>query len=77
MKSWDDGNNILKENFKKTEKIHEEILEIMKKNSLSQDDYKKIKVLLEEESSIRNEALEKVEKIHRDITENTDQQTDE
>ena len=77
MGSWEDGNNILKENFKKTEKLHMEISKIMKKDSLSQDDYTKIKTLLEEEASIRNEALEKVEKIHRDITENKDQQIDE
>ena len=77
MESWEDGNNILKENFKKTEKLRMDISKIMKKDSLSQDDYKEIKILLEEEASTRNDALEKVEKIHRDITENKDQQIDE
>lgn len=77
METWEDGNDILKETFNKTEKIRKEISEIMKKDPMSKDDYKKIKALLEDEAVIRNTALEKVEKIHRDNTENVDQQIDE
>jgi len=76
MESWEDGNRILKEANKKTEKYRKEVSKIMNSNQLTESDYKKIKELLEKESTIRNEALEKVEKIHRAKTENIDQQVE-
>lgn len=77
MESWDKGYEILDKANKKSEKFRKQVDEIMKSEKLSIQDYEKIKSLLEKESEIRNDALEKVEKIHRDKTENPDQWKDE
>ena len=77
MESWEDGYRILKEANKKTEKFRIEVSKIMDSRQLNESNYKKIKELLEKESTIRNKALEKVEKIHRAKTENKDQQVDD
>ena len=46
----------------------------MKNETLSKEDYNKIKELLEKEATIRNQALSKVEEIHREETKNLDQE---
>ncbi len=74
MKPWEKGYEILKDANQKTEKFRQQVNEIMKNEILSKEDYDKIKELLEKEASIRNKALEKVEKIHREETKNLEQQ---
>jgi hypothetical protein len=46
----------------------------LKKPNLSKEDHKKIKELQEAEADIRNKAIEKVEKIHREKTKNFEQE---
>ena len=74
MEPWEKGYEILKEANKKTEEFRQQVDDIMKNEILSKEDYDKIKVLLEKEATIRNQALEKVEKIHREETKNLEQQ---
>ena len=74
MEPWEKGYEILKDANKKTEKFRQQVDEIMKNETLSKEDYDKIKELLEKEASIRNQALEKVEKIHREETKNLERQ---
>ena len=74
MESWDKGYEILDDANKKSEKFRKQVEEIMKSEKLSIQDYEKIKSLLEKESEIRNDALEKVEKIHREQTKNFEQE---
>ena len=74
MEPWEKGYEILREANQKTEKFRQEVNDIMKNEILSKKDYDKIKELLEKEAIIRNQALEKVEKIHRDETKNLEQQ---
>ena len=74
MEPWEKGYEILKDANKKSEKFRHQVDEIMKSEILSKEDYDKIKELLEKEASIRNQALEKVEKIHREETKNLEQQ---
>ena len=74
MKPWEKGYEILKDANKKTEEFRQQVNEIMKNEVLTKEDYDKIKELLEKEASIRNQALEKVEKIHREETKNLEQQ---
>ncbi len=74
MEPWEKGYEILKEANKKTEMLRKQVNDIMKSENLSREDYDKIKELLEKEASIRNQALEKVEKIHREETKNLEQQ---
>jgi hypothetical protein len=74
MEPWEKGYEILKEANKKTEKFRQQVDDIMKNEILSKKDYDKIKELLEKEVRVRNQALEKVEKIHREKTKNLEQQ---
>jgi len=74
MEPWEEGYEILKDVNKKTEKYRQQVEEIMKNETLSKEDYDKIKGLLEKEAMIRNQALDKVEKIHREETKNLDQE---
>jgi len=74
MEPWEEGYEILKEANKKTEKYRQQVEAIMKNVTLSKEDYDKIKELLEKEATIRNQALGKVEKIHREETKNLDQE---
>jgi len=74
MEPWEEGYEILKDANKKTEKYRQQVEEIMKNETLSKEDYDKIKGFLEKEAMIRNQALDKVEKIHREETKNLDQE---
>ena len=74
VKSWEESYGILNKANKKLAKNNKEVQEILKKQNLSKDDHKKIKKLLEEETKIRNKALDKVEKIHREQTQNFEQE---
>ncbi len=72
--SWEKSYDILNEANDKISKNNKFVKEILKKPSLSKEDHKKIKVLLEAEADIRNKAIEKVEKIHREKTKNFEQE---
>jgi len=74
MEPWEEGYEILNDANKKTEKYRQQVEEIMKNETLSKEDYDEIKGLLEKEAMIRNQALDKVEKIHREETKNLDQE---
>ena len=73
MESWEDSYRILLDANKVAEKYRGQVDEIMKNETLTKDNYSKIKELLEKESSVRNDALSKVEKIRREYTKNLEQ----
>ncbi len=73
MESWETGYEILRKANLEADKYRKKVQEIMVEKELTQENYEKIKEYLEKESEIRCKALEKVEKIHRDKTENLDQ----
>jgi len=77
MESWEDSYQILLDANKQAEKYRSQVDEIMENETLSNDNYTKIKELLEKESSVRNNALTKVEEIRREHTKNLEQQLDE
>ncbi len=72
--SWEKSYDILNEANDKISKNNKFVKEILKKPNLSKEDHKKIKELLETEADIRNKAIEKVEKIHREKTKNFEQE---
>ncbi|MFB5645502.1 MAG: hypothetical protein ACE5R3_02755 [Nitrosopumilaceae archaeon] len=72
--SWEKSYDILDEANDKISKNNKNVKELLKKPNLSKEDHKKIKELLETEADIRNKAVEKVEKIHRDKTKNFEQE---
>ncbi|MFB5611060.1 MAG: hypothetical protein ACE5RT_04565 [Nitrosopumilaceae archaeon] len=72
--SWEKSYDILDEANDKISKNNKNVKELLKKPNLSKEDHKKIKELLEAEADIRNKAVEKVEKIHRDKTKNFEQE---
>jgi len=72
--SWEKSYDILNEANDKISKNNKNVKELLKKPNLSKRDYKKIKELLEAEAEIRNKAIEKVEKIHRENTKNLEQE---
>ena len=72
--SWEKSYDILNEANNKISKNNKFVKEILKKPNLSKEDHKKIKELLEAEADIRNKAIEKVEKIHREKTKNFEQE---
>lgn len=72
--SWEKSYDILNEANNKIAKNNKQVKELLKKSNLSKEDHKKIKELLEAEADIRNKALEKVEKIHREKTKNFEQE---
>lgn len=74
--SWEKSYKILEEANSKIEQKNKDVSELLKTPNLSENEYKKIKELLEAEIAIRNEAIDKVVKIHRDNTENLEQQWD-
>ncbi len=76
MESWEAGYEILRKANLEADKYRKKVQEIMVEKELTQENYEKIKEYLEKESEIRCKALEKVEKIHRDKTENLDQRED-
>ncbi len=73
MESWEAGYEILRKTNLEADKYRKKVQELMVEKELTQENYEKIKEYLEKESEIRCKALEKVEKIHRDKTENLDQ----
>lgn len=73
MESWETGYEILRKANLEADKYRKKVQELMVEKELTQENYEKIKEYLEKESEIRCKALEKVEKIHRDKTENLDQ----
>ncbi len=72
--SWEKSYDILNEANDKISKNNKFVKELLKKPNLSKEDHKKIKELLEAEADIRNKAIEKVEKIHREKTKNSEQE---
>jgi F0F1-type ATP synthase membrane subunit b/b' len=72
--SWEKSYDILNEANNKIAKNNKDVQKLLKKSSLTIQDHKKIKELLEAEANIRNKALEKVEKIHREKTRNFEQE---
>ncbi len=72
--SWEKSYDILNEANDKISKNNKFVKELLKKPNLSEEDHKKIKELLEAEADIRNKAIEKVEKIHREKTKNFEQE---
>ncbi len=72
--SWEKSYDILNEANDKISKNNKNVKEILSKPNLSKDDHKKIKELLQAEAEIRNKAIEKVEKIHRQNTKNLEQE---
>ncbi len=72
--SWEKSYDILNEANDKISKNNKFVKELLKKPNLSKEDHKKIKELLEAEADIRNKAIEKVEKIHREKTKNFEQE---
>lgn len=72
--SWEKSYDIIDNANKRIEKNKKGVDEILKKQVLSEDDHKKINELLSTESEIRNKAIEKVEKIHREKTKNFEQE---
>ena len=72
--SWEKSYDILNKANDKISKNNKFVKEILKKPNLSKEDHKKIKELLEAEADIRNKAIEKVEKIHREKTKNFEQE---
>lgn len=76
MEDWETGYKILKKANEEAEKYSKKVKELMKEKELTQENYEKIKQFLEKESEIRCKAIEKVEKIHRDKTQNLDRLED-
>ncbi len=74
IESWEKSYDILNEANDKISKNNKFVKELLKKPNLSKEDHKKIKELLEAEADIRNKAIEKVEKIHREKTKNLEQE---
>ncbi|HET6517645.1 MAG TPA: hypothetical protein VFG25_05440 [Nitrosopumilaceae archaeon] len=72
--SWEKSYDILNEANDKISKNNKSVKKILNKPNLSKEDHKKIKELLDAEADIRNKALEKVEKIHREKTKNFEQE---
>lgn len=72
--SWEKSYDILNEANDKISKNNKFVKELLKKPNFSKEDHKKIKELLETEADIRNKAIEKVEKIHREKTKNFEQE---
>ena len=72
--SWEKSYDILNEANDEISKNNQNVKKILNKTHLSKEDHKKIKELLEAEAEIRNKALEKVEKIHREKTRNFEQE---
>lgn len=72
--SWEKSYDILNEANDKIAKNNKNVNKLLKKPNLSKEDLKKIKKLLDTEAEIRNKALEKVEKIHREKTKNFEQE---
>ena len=72
--SWEKSYDILNEANDKISKNNKFVKELLKKPNLSKEDHKKIKEMLEAEADIRNKAIEKVEKIHREKTKNFEQE---
>jgi len=72
--SWEKSYDILNEANDKIAKNNKNVNKLLKKPNLSKKDLKKIKKLLDIEAEIRNKALEKVEKIHREKTKNFEQE---
>ena len=72
--SWEKSYDILNEANDKISKNNKFVKELLKKPNLSKEDHKKIKELLDAEADIRNKAIEKVEKIHREKTKNFEQE---
>lgn len=72
--SWEKSYDILNEANAKIAKNNKNVNKLLKKSNLSKEDLKKIKELLDVEAEIRNKALEKVEKIHREKTKNFEQE---
>lgn len=72
--SWEKSYDILNEANDKIAKNNKNVNKLLKKSNLSKEDLKKIKDLLDAEAEIRNKALEKVEKIHREKTKNFEQE---
>lgn len=72
--SWEKSYDILNEANDKIANNNKNVNKLLKKSNLSKEDLKKIKELLDAEAEIRNKALEKVEKIHREQTKNFEQE---
>jgi F0F1-type ATP synthase membrane subunit b/b' len=72
--SWEKSYDILNEANNKIAKNNKDVQKLLKKLNLTAEDHKKIKELLEAEADIRNKALDKVEKIHREKTRNFEQE---
>ena len=72
--SWEKSYDILNKANDKISKNNKFVKELLKKPNFSKEDHKKIKELLEAEADIRNKAIEKVEKIHREKTKNFEQE---
>jgi hypothetical protein len=73
---WEKSYKILDEANNKIKEKKKDVSKLLKSQNFSEDEYKKVKELLEDEIEIRNEAIDKVIKIHRDNTENLEQQWD-
>ncbi len=71
---WEKSYDIINEANDKISKNNKFVKELLKKPNLSKEDHKKIKELLDAEADIRNKAIEKVEKIHREKTKNFEQE---
>lgn len=74
--SWEKSYDIIQEANKKIAKNNKDVAKLLKNKKLSMKRYQKIKALLESEAAIRNEAIQKIEKIHRENTKNFEQQYD-
>ncbi len=74
--SWEKSYDIIQDANKKIAKNNKDVAKLLKKPKLSMKSYQKIKALLESEAAIRNEAIQKIEKIHRENTKNFEQQYD-
>ena len=74
MEDWQKGYEILKKANDEAAKYRQQIQELLKDETLTKENYSKIKSLLEKEAEIKNKAFEKIEKIHRAKTENFEQQ---
>ncbi len=74
IESWEKSYDILNEANDKISKNNKFVKELLKKPNFSKEDHKKIKEILDAEADIRNKAIEKVEKIHREKTKNFEQE---
>ena len=72
-KTWEEGYDIQKQAKKESEKFNLEAKRILFDEPLTKENYQKVKELLEKEAQVRNRALEKVEKIHREETKNLEE----